>query len=89
MSLYIFLILAPTEPRKFKAIGKSQYINLQWKIPDPTNGIITGYHICYKILLSDGEPVPGVDNCSAAAASASTHNLTHLGTIYFIICVVP
>ena len=81
--LCFLLILVPIKPRDFKATGGSQSIGLQWSLPPPTNDVITIYHICYVIILSDGKQVPGVEKCTTALATASTHNFKNLGSLYF------
>ncbi|XP_057299798.1 protein sidekick-2-like [Hydractinia symbiolongicarpus] len=72
---------APTAPLKFShdTIFHPQEIRLSWLKPDPSNGVITNYRLCYVQDTSDGVKVKNsVTNCTEIG-NGNAFTLTGLG----------
>ncbi|XP_057299705.1 receptor-type tyrosine-protein phosphatase S-like isoform X1 [Hydractinia symbiolongicarpus] len=57
----------PTKPLQFghDTISRAQEITLSWKKPNPSNGLITNYKLCYIQDTNDGlKVVNSIENCT-------------------------
>ena len=51
-----------------------QQVSLTWNVPDPTNGVITGYRVCYLQVQYNG-----------SAVKASKETCMNISTVNYIL----
>lgn len=90
--IFSYIFVEPGKPRELDhdEISEPHAIILSWREPDPPNGIITNYFVCYVQVTNDGESTTNPnENCANVDGNTTSFTLTGLGNVLIILLHIP
>ena len=78
-----FLSLVPSAPANVKVIAiSSTQLSVTWRPPSDPNGVITGYHLTWRMVKDDlNQSRDGQLKTLNLGRSASNHTIDNLGKL--------